>query len=654
MKMKIFVVAATIIGSHFPTQAQDSSSAKQLDEVVVTATRYPLKQSETGKVISVINRETLEKSGGKTLPEILNTVAGISINGANNNLGSIQTLNIRGAAAGNALILIDGVPVNDPSVIYNYFDLNLLVADQIERIEILKGGQSTLYGSDAVAGVINVITKKSTEKKLSVAAGITGGSYGTIKTHAGLSGHHGMVNYNLQYSNIHSDGFSSAYDSSGNKNFDRDGYNQNVLLGNINLQLNNHLSAKVSGQYSYYKTAVDAGGFTDEKDYTAASKNLQFGTGLIYKWQQATIHINYLFNKVTRSYLDDSAYRSDPSFYYSNSKYIGLTQYAELYANHQWKNAELIAGIDYRYNKTTQDYFSYGIYGPFSTNLGDSLAHMWQLSPYGSLLLKFSKKLALEAGGRWNHHSVYGNNFTYTFNPFYHVSKNVKLFTNLYSAFKTPSLYQLFDPYSGNKDLKPEKSTIIEAGTELALSSHLWLRAVYFYGNTKNAIQYITVDPVNFISKYQNISQQKNYGIELELAERIGRWNFTANYTYTDGKTASAYDATGNKLNNDTTYNNLYRIPKNVFNFSAALQITDRFSATGSFHAAGKRWEPIYASAPVALAAYYTIDVSGEYRLSNALHVFVALKNITNQLYFDTRGYNSRRFNCMAGATFNL
>jgi vitamin B12 transporter len=645
MKMKIFVVAATIISS---------SSTKQLDEVVVTATRYPLKQSETGKVISVINREALEKSSGKTLPEILNTVAGISINGANNNLGSIQTLNIRGAAAGNALILIDGVPVNDPSVIYNYFDLNLLVADQIERIEILKGGQSTLYGSDAVAGVINVITKKSTTKKLSVAAGIAGGSYGTIKTHAGLSGHHGIINYNLQYSHIHSDGFSSAYDSSGNKNFDRDSYHQNVLLGNIGLQLNNHLSAKITGQYSHYKTAVDAGGFTDEKDYTSASKNLQFGTGLIYKWRQATIHINYLFNKVTRSYLDDSAYRSDPSFYYSNSKYIGLTHYAELYANHQWKNAALIAGIDYRYNKTTQDYFSYGIYGPFSTSLNDSLAHMWQLSPYGSLLLKFNKQFGLEAGGRWNHHSVYGNNFTYTFNPFYHISKNVKLFTNLYSAFKTPSLYQLFDPYAGNKDLKPEKSTIVEAGTELAISGHLWMRAVYFYGNTKNSIQYITVDPVNFISKYQNISRQKNYGIELELSEKIGKWNFTANYTYTDGKTASAYDATGNKLTNDTTYNNLYRIPKNAFNLSAGFQVTDKISVATSLHTVSKRWEPIYASAPVALAAYYTIDISGEYRLSKALHLFINLKNITNQLYFDTRGYNSRRFNCMAGATFNL
>jgi vitamin B12 transporter len=230
----------------------------------------------------------------------------------------------------------------------------------------------------------------------------------------------------------------------------------------------------------------------------------------------------------------------------------------------------------------------------------------------------------------------------------------VKLFTNLYSAFKTPSLYQLFDPYAGSKDLKPEKSTIIEAGTELAISNHFRIRAVYFFGNTKDAIQYITVDPVNYVSKYQNISRQKNYGIELELSEKIGKWNFSFNYTYTDGQTASPYDATGNKLAGDTTYNNLYRIPKNAFNFSADLQLSDKFSAGTSLHAAGKRWEPVYASAPVSLAAYYTIDVSGQYHLSKSFNVFVSLKNISNQLYFDSRGYNSRRFNFMAGATINL
>ncbi|MFZ9695805.1 MAG: TonB-dependent receptor, partial [Chitinophagaceae bacterium] len=156
MQRTIFVLAALCMSSLAKAQ-QDTS---YLQEVVITANKYEKKQTETAKVVSVINREQLRQSGGRSLGELLNQVAGTTVPGANNNLGSNQTIHIRGAAAGNVLILLDGVPVNDPSVISNYFDINLLSLDQIERIEILKGGHSTLYGSDAVAGVVNIISRK--------------------------------------------------------------------------------------------------------------------------------------------------------------------------------------------------------------------------------------------------------------------------------------------------------------------------------------------------------------------------------------------------------------------------------------------------------------------------------------------------------------
>ncbi len=109
------------------------------------------------------------------------TVAQVSINGANNNLGTNQGLSLRGTAFGNTLILIDGIPANDPSVISNYFDINFLMVDEIEKIEVLKSGQSTLYGSDAVAGVINFITKKAVAKPLLFNSTISAGSYNTYR-----------------------------------------------------------------------------------------------------------------------------------------------------------------------------------------------------------------------------------------------------------------------------------------------------------------------------------------------------------------------------------------------------------------------------------------------------------------------------------------
>src|ERR1043165_3362090 len=162
---KIFAVTALFICSEtfaqFVPQQREQDSSASLDPVVLTATKLPQKQSSTGKVISVISKEQIEKSAGRTVAQILNEQAGITINGALNNLGSNQTVFMRGSSTGRTLILLDGIPVYDPSLLYNEFDLNLIAINNVERIEICRGAQSTLYGSDAIAGVVNIITTKS-------------------------------------------------------------------------------------------------------------------------------------------------------------------------------------------------------------------------------------------------------------------------------------------------------------------------------------------------------------------------------------------------------------------------------------------------------------------------------------------------------------
>src|SRR5687768_15873954 len=186
---KIFAVAALFISSQLAAQ-QDSS--KSLDPVILTATKLPQKQSSTGKVISVISKEQIEKNSGRTVGQLLNEQAGLTINGALNNLGSVQTVFMRGASSGRTLVLMDGIPVNDPSMLNNEFDLNLLSLNNIERIEICRGAQSTLYGSDAVAGVINIITTKSdATKPFNVKATISAGNYNTYKGNAQLYGKKG-------------------------------------------------------------------------------------------------------------------------------------------------------------------------------------------------------------------------------------------------------------------------------------------------------------------------------------------------------------------------------------------------------------------------------------------------------------------------------
>lgn len=648
MKKRFFVVAATLIGSQL--QAQQDSTAIPLDEVILTANKYPQKQSETGKVVTVIDRQQLEKSAGKTLNEILNAVAGTTIIGANNNAGTNQTASLRGGSAGNTLILLDGIPVNDPSVISNYFDLNFIPMDQVERIEILKGGQSTLYGSDAVSGVINIISKKATKQKFAVSGKLSGGSYHTLQQSLGIAGSAGKANYSLHYAHLGADGFSTAHDSTGQPGFDNDEINQHTVSLRGGSRLSSNLSANLFGSYATYRTGLDASAFTDDRDYTAINRNLQAGLGLHYTHATGATKFTYSYNHSERRYNDDSLHKGNPFAYYSRSRYTGRTHFVELYNNWKWQELELLVGVDYRFNSTGQSYFSTGMYGPYTA---PSLsADMNQLSPYASAIFR-GGHFSVETGARWNRHSEYGDNFTFTLNPTYLVNGKLKLYVNFYSAFKTPTLYQLFDPIAGNPELQPEEALIGEVGVELFHQDAFWSRITGFYRKTTDAIIY-TFDPSTFESKYVNVSEQTNYGLEFEAQYRTGPFSFRGNYTYTDGQTTSPYDGTGVPLSKDTTYFNLYRVPKHAFNFHAGWQATPKFYLATQVRAVSKREEFIYGNSPATLEDYATIDFYVEYKFEKIMKVFMDLKNITNKEYFDILGFNSRKFNFSMGAVFNL
>lgn len=649
MKKTLLALTAITISSQLFAQ-QDSLHT--LDEVVITASKYPRKQSETGKVLNVITRQQIEQNAGKTLGELLNTVPGTNIIGANSNLGTNLTSSIRGSAAGNVLILLDGIPVNDPSVISNYFDLNFIALDQVQRIEVLKGGQSTLYGSDAVAGVINIITQKPVSKGWGANATVSAGSYGTFRQDAGVNGSTGKFSYLAGYSHLQSKGFSAATDQAGGHNFDKDGISQHNAHVRLGWQLSPRLQAYVMSRLGYYKADLDAEAFVDEKDYTVKNTQGQLGTGFTYTHLRGKLQFNYNFNYVERNYLNDSSYKSSPYVDYSTSNYIGRTHFAEVYNNWLWEKWELLTGADWRLQSTQQNYFSTGPYGPY---IADPLnKNMTQVSPYASIVFKGQPRLHLEAGSRWNHHSDYGSNFTFNVNPAYQLSQSTRVFVNLYTAFKAPTLYQLFDPASGNAALKPEKAKVGEAGVEWKPSTAWRARVTGFYRRTNNSIQYIGVDPANFFYQYNNISRQLNYGVEAEASYRIKNWNIEANYTFTDGETRSDYDGTGYPLGKDTTYFNLYRIPRHVINLQVGWQATQQLLVRAAVRSVSPREEFIYGSTPQKLAAYALVDLFGEYRFNKKLRLFADFKNITNTKYTELRGYNTRRFNFMAGVAVQL
>ncbi len=636
MKKKIFIAAAVIISTAAQAQ-QDTTAAKQLDEVIVTATKFQQKQSTTGKVVSVINQETLQRNAGKTITEIINSQTGVFINGANNNLGTNQDVYFRGAGSGNTLILIDGVPVGDPSQISNSFDLNSIAVGQIERIEILKGAQSTLWGSDAVAGVINIITIKGGKNKISPTAMLTYGSYSTLRGNAGINGTIDKFSYNVGYNFTSSKGLSSAYDSTGTKNFDDDKFTQNNVQANLGYKINDRFAVKGLYSFAKYKANVDAGAFKDDKDNVVDNKNTISNLAFSYTVAKLQLHLSQTFVKAERVYTDDSA--SVGGFAkYSKGNYNGNSNITELYGNillH--KKLSLVSGVQYLSQKTSQDYLSISSFGPYKTALGDS-AKANNFSLYNSLLLTDVKGFNLEAGFRYNNHSIYGSNATYTFNPSYNIDENTRVFVNISSAYKIPSLYQLYSEY-GNKDLKPEKSNNYELGVQtFSNNKRNSFRIVGFKRDIKDLIIFYTNS--SFVSKYINRDEQHDYGFELESSTAIGKkGNWTNNFTYVDGE----------GRNNNVNVKNLYRRPNFVMNSVLTLQPVKSLTLMPSFRFVGTRLKGQYDAGPATQPQYYTIDCYLGYEFAKNFRAFIDFKNITNQQYFDVVGYNSRKFNMMAG-----
>jgi vitamin B12 transporter len=625
-------------------QTTKDSTGKQLDQVVVTATKYPVKQSQTGKVVIVITHEELEKSVGKPLGELLGEQAGITVSGGLNDPGTNQSIFIRGAGSGRTLVLIDGVPVNDPTATDNSFDINLIPVTMIERIEISKGAQSTLYGSDAIAGVINIITIKSDVKKpFNGKASFSGGNYGTYNGNAQVYGKVAdRLTYSVRYNHDYSGGFPTAFDSSKSKPsavpFLNDAYKNDLIAGNLAWKATDALTIKGFMQHSQYTVDIDASAFTPAVDYTSTTKSLLAGGGFTYKLANTTINGNYLYSTSDLHLLEDSVFGQS----YYNDHYAGTSQFVEIFASTSLGyGLTLLNGADYRYAAMHET----GVSGTYPLAFKDTSVS--QNSIYSSLLYNGKSGLSVELGGRLNTDSRYGSNYTYTFNPAWLIDRNWKLYGSIASAFKAPTLYQLYSPY-GDPALLPERSTSYEGGIQFN-NSVLNTRATYFHRNTKDGIDY------NFFTNlYYNFDEEWGHGIEWEGSVKFANiWSLSANYTWLKMKeqTQSHLDYA------DTAYNYALRVPEHTVNLTLGVRPVHALFLSLAGHYESKRYDVGGYDAnfnplpDVVLNPFFILNGYAEYKVLSRLKLFVQGRNILNKKFFTLYGYNSIPAMFTAGAT---
>lgn len=606
-------------------KAQDSAQINLLDDVVVTATKSPKKLSETGKVIKVITKEQIERSGGKDLSQLLNEQVGVTVNGSTSNPGKDKSLYLLGATDKYTLILLDGIPLNEPAGVGGSFDFRLLSLDNIERIEILQGSQSTLYGSNAVAGVVNIISKKPINKQPNLNGLLTYGSYNSFKGNANISQKTKLFEYDVNYTYYNSDGISEAKDTTGKANFDKDGFSKNALQAIIGIHVTDKFKLSPYLRYTKFKGDYDDDAFTDGADHYIASL-INTGLNGHYNYATGNFYFNYGYDFTKRNY--ESAYPFQSSGKFHNGEaYIHQTI---------TKNVQVITGLSYQ---------SYKVKNIDTVN---SI-----VSPYASFLFHNSNGLNIELGGRFNHHNKYGNNFTYSFNPSYLINNMVKVFANFTSGFRAPSVNELFGLYGANADLKPEQSNTQEAGMQFFLANKkLSVSLNSFNRNITNVIVYdYTSNPV----KYINLDKQHDYGAELDLNYSTKKWQLNASYAYITGKLTDKSSA------KDSSYYNLIRRPKNAVKLFAGYNITHVFFVSTSIQFTGKRtdnyFNPVtFASSQVDLNAYTIWNAYAQYNIAkNKLSLFIDVKNIANKTnYYEVYGYNTEGFNVTGGLRFSL
>lgn len=602
-------------------QQQDTTL---LNEVVITASRSPKKIGDIGKIVKVISAQEIAKSQGRTLPELLNTVAGISIAGSSSSPGEVQSVFLRGASGANTLILINGISANDASGISGEYNIAAIAIDQIERIEILKGASSTLYGSDAVAGVINIITKKG-EGKLTANALLSAGSYGTSKESIGLNGQIEQTRVSLNFSNLSSKGFSTAEGIG----FDKDEFKQMALGLSLSKNINENIVLNAGLQANQNKAGLDDGAFEDAIDYNYNKTALLANLGA--KISLAKGNLNFVFsqNNVINKFNNNGSL--------TNLK-GNITNLESILSYQLASFLDLTSGINYRFTKTDQT----NIYSP--RLLADN--HITSL--YSSFFLKGGDIFRMEVGGRYNQHSQYGSNFTYTLNPSVLLDNQLKLYANVSSAYRVPSLYQLNSEY-GNAALQPETSQNYETGLEgNFLDSKLSVTTSVFVRSGKDVIDFGEITPGNY--GYINQNRQNDKGVELEIGFKPNqKLNLNVSYAYIDGKVQISESA-------PKTFN-LFRRPKNSYGANLGYTVSKKIFASLNYKWNDQRTDQYYDNSnftvvSLNLKSYSRLDAYFQYKAFKNLSIFTDVKNILDTDYNDFAGYNAKGINFNAGLNF--
>ena len=607
--------------------ATPAGDVRRADPVVVTATRSEQPLEQTGASVTVVPEEEMHVHEYRAVDEVLRTVPGVQV-GTSGSPGKLSTIRIRGANPTQVQVLVDGVRVK--SLTSGDFDFADLTLDDVERIEVLRGPQSTLYGADAIGGVVHVITKRG-QGPPSGFVDFEAGNYGTFRERAGVSGSTGPWSYSLGVSRLDFEG-----------QFDNDDHDLTSVNARLGYALPNKGELSLTGRFQDGHIGIPFATVFPDFDPNR-DQDQQLGL-LSLEWRQPWTSM--WEHKVRVSGVDETLKFTDEA---DTAHPFGFT------SDISSRRLE----VEWYHFITPVPWNTITVGGEYRNEVGEvkgsykETVDSWALVLQDQLTL--FDRLYLTGGVRYDGNSVFEDKATARVALSYLLkATDTRLKASWGQGFRAPTFNELFFPAFppcpafGNPNLKPEESDSWDAGVE----QHFWerrvrLAATYFRNDYTNLIQSTLTDPANFCFQAQNVGEARSEGVEVEASVMpIDGLVLALAYTYTDSE-------------DRTTGNPLPRIAPDALSVTAAWEALPGLTLSGEvqvmssqFEAPGQPRNPGYTV--VNGAAQYRLPIKRWGFLSNIV-LHLKATNIFNESYSEVAGFPALGTYVVAGirATFD-
>ncbi len=605
----------------------DPAADSTLENVVITATRNEQSVDRVGSSITLLQPEDLRTLQKVSLADALITTPGVT-SSRNGGLGGTTTVRIRGAEADHTVVLIDGVKLNDPSSPgggYNFAEL--LTADNA-RTEILRGPQSTLWGSQAIGGVINIVTPEP-NGPLAAHFSTEYGTHNTALTKAQAEAGNDVLGWRVTAGYLTTDGISAFDEKLGGR--EDDGYRNTGASARGIVHITDNIDGEL--RTTWIKGRNEFDGYTDSgfADTTEYGKSEEW---IGYAGLRMTSFAGRLHNRLGFGYTDIDRDNYNPTLSVRNT-------FSAAGTNKRW---EYQGTFDFNER-------SYVTVGLESERSESSTASPSQRNPkpvplegdvdldsaYALLQLAPIETISVTLGTRYDDHDTFGSNLSNSAAVAWSVTSATVLRASYGDGFKAPTLYQLFSEY-GNQALQPESAHGWDAGVEQhLLNNAVTLSATYFNRDTTNMIDFVscsgakcTAQPYGY---YENVQRATADGIELVASTQLGRqWHLSANYT--------AMNVRNDVRGSANFRRQLPRRPRESLNAEITWSAPFGLATTLAVQKNGRSFDDDFGMV-VVLDSYTLVDLRAAYEISKALQLYGRVENLFDESYETTWRYGT-------------